>query len=625
LKAVILAGGKGTRLGTLTETIPKPLISICGKPILVHQIDLLKRYGIVDIILLTGYKSEVIERYFEDNKESGVNISYFRENKPLGTTGGVKEIEDRLTEDFLLLYGDIMVNMNIEKLIHFHKKKNSDCTLVVHPNDHPYDSDLVELNEDLRITAFHSKPHEKGQYYRNLVNAAVYVMSPVILKYIQKGVNADFGKDLFPKIFSREKFFGYNTAEYMKDVGTVERLKEVTEDCISGKIERLNIEHKKNAIFLDRDGVINREVGLLYKPDQFVLLPQVGEAVRKINSSEFLSIVVTNQPVIARNLCSIHDLEYIHRKMETLLGEKRAKIDSVYYCPHHPDRGYPEENPKYKIDCECRKPKIGMIKRAVSEFNIDLTGSYIVGDTYRDIECGNNAGLSSIALRTGYGCKEKCEEADFFFQDLNEAVSFILDPPEDIYKKVSILYGDKKKRPFIIVVGGCPLSGKSILVNYLSKRFRECNTSVWTLDIESRLLSREIEEKKISKYNRAHLETANKEMADLLDYEEMKSNRDSLLLRKMYEGEEAIHRIDDVDIIIIEGRTALRNHRLREIADSKILCKTDCITFQKRFEQLYVWLGMDKKKSDTLTDKRRKEQWDEANKDIDITDIVWLN
>jgi len=427
LKAVILAGGKGTRLAAHTQNIPKPMVKIGGRPILEHQVRLLKRYGIQDIILITGHLSSVIEEYFGDGHRFGVNITYFCETTPLGTTGGIKEIEQSLTDDFLVLYGDVILDMDLEKLVKFHQDKNSVCTLVLHPNDHPYDSDLVEIDIDCRVKAFHPKPHPRDTYYHNLVNAAVYIMSPVIIRYIEKGVSADFGRDLFPSLYGKERFYGYNSSEYIKDVGTPDRLESVTRDLVSGKIARLNNENARHAIFLDRDGVINKEIGHLHRASDFELLPGVTEAVKKINKTEYLAILVTNQPVVARNLCSIEELGDIHKKMETLLGLEEAKLDGIYICPHHPDKGFPEENPAYKICCSCRKPNTGMIESAMLDFNITTSGSYIIGDSWRDIECGHNAGLSTIFIRSGTRNESHNFEPDYSFDNLLEAVNFILE------------------------------------------------------------------------------------------------------------------------------------------------------------------------------------------------------
>lgn len=426
VKAIILAGGKGERLGSLVFNIPKPMIKIGNLPLLEHQVNLLKKYGIKEIIILTGYLSEVIEKHFKDGGDFGVKITYFKEKKPLGTTGGLKEIENKLKGDFIVVYGDVMADMDIARLIAFHKEKNSACTLVLHPNDHPQDSDLVETNEDQRIIAFHPKPHSDSKYFRNLVNAGFYVISPKILKYIKKGVKADFGKDIFPKIVKKEALYGYSTAEYLKDMGTPKRLEEVRRDYKNSRIKQFNRNNKRRAIFLDRDGVINEHVGLLHKIEDFKLLSKVAPAIKKINNSEFLAIVITNQPVVARNLCSIKELEEIHKKMETLLGRQGAKLDAIYYCPHHPDKGFTGENPDYKIECDCRKPKIGLIKKAEKDFNINLKGSYIIGDSFRDILCGKNAGLTTIWVRTKNEYKKSEIKPDYFFKNLNQAINFII-------------------------------------------------------------------------------------------------------------------------------------------------------------------------------------------------------
>lgn len=417
MKALILAGGRGERMGKITRNIPKPMLKINGLPILEHQINLLKRYGLTEVVILTHYLSEVIENYFQDGKKWGVKISYWQEKKPLGTTGGIKEIEDKLKEDFLVIYGDKILDIDLKRLIAFHKNKKGIATLVLHPTDHLYDSDLVEINKDQKIVVIHPKPHVANQYFKNLVNTSVYVVSPRILKYIKKGKKADFGKDIFPKIVKKEKLYGYLSAEYIKDIGTPTRLAQVRNDYKKGKISRLNRKNKRKAIFLDRDGTINKHIEELTKLKDFKLLPQTIEAIKKINNSEFLAVVITNQPVVAKKLCSIHDIEEMHKKMETILAKGGVKLDAIYYCPHHKD---------YDIKCNCRKPAIGLVKKAEKDFNIDLKNSYFIGDSFRDILCARKAGLTSICVKTGHGCRGINVKPDYLFRNLFQAVNFII-------------------------------------------------------------------------------------------------------------------------------------------------------------------------------------------------------
>ncbi len=426
MKAVILAGGKGTRLSSFTKEIPKPMIKVGNKSVLEHQILLLKKYGFSEVIILVNYLKKSIIDYFSDGTKFGLKISYFEEPKPLGTVGGLKEIENILNDDFLLLYGDVMINMDLQRLINFHKNKNSELTLVVHPNDHPYDSDLLDINSNERITHFFPKPHSNNNYLRNLVNAGAYIISPTIFKYLKKGKKADFGKDIFPAIYDKVRMFAYNTTEYLKDMGTPERLKEVTRALNNYQIKNASYELKQKAIFLDRDGVLNKNISLIHKPEDLILYDFTAKAIKKINKSVYKAILVTNQPVIARNLCTVEELEYIHKKLETELGKKNAKLDAIYYCPHHPDKGYPEENKKYKIECYCRKPKPGMLIDASNIFNIDLKKSFMIGDSERDIIAGKNAGCRTIGLKSGNAMKNSIVKPDYIFNNLLEAVEFIL-------------------------------------------------------------------------------------------------------------------------------------------------------------------------------------------------------
>ena len=184
--------------------------------------------------------------------------------------------------------------------------------------------------------------------------------------------------------------------------------------------------NKQKAIFLDRDGVINKEVSYLCKPEDFILYPFTGHAIKKINESDFYCIVITNQSAVARNMCTIEDIEIVHNKMRELVADYNAGFDAVYYCPHLPNTDSVKNANKYNIECDCRKPKIGMIKQALKEFSIDLSNSYMIGDSPRDILCGKNAGLKTIGVKTGHACKGIEISPDYYFENLKEAVDFIV-------------------------------------------------------------------------------------------------------------------------------------------------------------------------------------------------------
>lgn len=429
MKAVILAGGRGTRLG-LTN-IPKPMVSIDGKPLLEHQINLLRKYGINELIILTGYLSNKIEEYFKDGTAWNIHIAYLKEDKPLGTAGAIKQLEGQIKERFIVFYGDIMMDFDLSSFIDFDKKTPSLVTLITHPNDHPQDSDLVEIEEGSNnVLRFLSKPHQDGMIYHNCVNSAIYILSPDIFKFITPNEHLDFGKDIFPKVLTDHQnvIKAYNTSEFIKDIGTPERLAAVEKEFMNGRITGKNKGNKQPAIFIDRDGVVNEEVNNLSHIQQFKLLKNVEKSIAKLNASEYLAIIITNQPAVAKGFLTEVQLQEIHKKLETELGKEGAFVDKIYYCPHHPESGFEGEVRALKIECACRKPKIGMIEKAVKEFNIDLQKSYMIGDSTTDIMTGINAGLKTVLVETGYGGRDKkynCKP-DYIALDLPDAINIIL-------------------------------------------------------------------------------------------------------------------------------------------------------------------------------------------------------
>ena len=431
MQAVIMAGGKGTRLRELThDEIPKPMAPVAGKPILQHQIECLRGQGIEDVVLIIGYLGEKIEEYFGDGAGFGVRIRYIREETALGTAGALAYLPPLLSgEDFFLVFGDVLFDIDLGRMERFHREHNAAVTLFAHPNSHPFDSDLVVTDKEGRVLAFDKKNSVRDYWYSNCVNAGFYLMDAGVCGKVRAGVKTDLEKELLTgMIADGERVYAYRSPEYIKDVGTVERIRAAQEDLENGIIAGRNLRRKQRAIFLDRDGTVNRENGLVYREDQLELEEKAAEAIRTINGSGYLAIVATNQPVVARGLCSVEDVETIHRKMETLLGREGAYLDHVAFCPHHPDKGYPEENPAYKIPCRCRKPDIGMLEECAELFNIDLSSSWMVGDTTVDIQTGKNAGTHTALVLTGVAGKDGKYNAapDLVCGDLAEAVEIIL-------------------------------------------------------------------------------------------------------------------------------------------------------------------------------------------------------
>jgi histidinol-phosphate phosphatase family protein len=404
------------------------MVTIGGRPNLEHQILLARRYGFTSVLLLVSHLADRIESHFGCGKRFGLEISYCAEDPPLGTAGALHHAGELLQDRFLVLYGDIFIECDLARLWAYHANSPALATLVVHPNDHPDDSDLVEADADGTISAIYPKPRPENQYLPNRVNAGAAVIERKILTMIPSGQHLDLARDIFPALARDGRLRAYHSAEYFKDFGTPDRLARVRLDFESGKAARLSRGHLRPAVFLDRDGVINEEVSHLSNPAQMELISGSAESIRRLNEAGYLAIVVTNQPVVARGECNLAALRLIHNKMETLLGREHAWIDALYFCPHHPDKGFAGEVPELKFDCGCRKPKTGMFEQAIRDWNISLAGSYGIGDSRRDVIAARRMGIVAIGVKTGSGCRDcdALDSPDWLVKDLEEAVDIIL-------------------------------------------------------------------------------------------------------------------------------------------------------------------------------------------------------
>ena len=399
MTAVIMAGGKGTRIRSVSEELPKPMILIDGKPVLWYVIQQLKKYGFTDIIITVGYKAESITEWASDGSELGVNISYFVEEEPLGNAGALLRIKDRLTDDFLLVNGDVIFDVDLKCFAEYHRSRGGLITLLTHPNSHPYDSGIIVADDNGKVSECFAKEDTKPPFYKNRTNAGLHILNVKALDGVDsQKERIDLDRDVIRPAIPSENVYCYDSTEYVRDMGTPERYSMVCDDYVKGRISAKNRNNLQKAIFLDRDGTINKEVGFLKSIDEFELIPGAAEAIKKINNSGYLAVVVTNQPVIARGEVTREGLRDIHYYMETLLGEQGAYLDDIYYCPHHPHKGFEGEVTELKIECDCRKPKPGMLLKAAEEHNIDLKHSWIIGDDHKDIEAGENAGCRTVFI-----------------------------------------------------------------------------------------------------------------------------------------------------------------------------------------------------------------------------------
>lgn len=409
---IIMAGGRGSRISELFHDIPKPLIPIDNIPVLEREIISLASQGFTDLILTISHLGHLIQNYFGDGSKWGVSVEYFNEEVPLGNAGALFKLKDRIGDEaFLLLNADAVFDVDFNRMVNYHYLHGGFVTLFTHPNSHPYDSGLIIAGKNGEVEAWLAKEDEHPKYYKNRVNAGLHVIDPKVMDMSGidpttvgekdengKVVKMDLDRQLLKPLANIGKMFCYDSPEYVKDMGTPERFYSVVKDFKAGRVQSKNLKKKQKAIFLDRDGTINKYMGFLRREEEFELLPGVAEAIKKINSSGYLCVVCTNQPVIARGEVTCSQLENIHNKMETLLGLEGAYVDSIYYCPHHPHKGYEGEVIELKIDCDCRKPKLGMFLKAAEDFNICLEDSWMIGDGENDIKAGLAAGCKTVLI-----------------------------------------------------------------------------------------------------------------------------------------------------------------------------------------------------------------------------------
>ena len=426
---VIVAGGKGTRLSAQFGNVPKALVPVAGRPVLQHQLELAARAGVKSATIFAGYLAGQIADFVGDGARFGMRIAVHVEDEPLGNAGAVLQALDALPPRFFVMYGDVMLAVDLPRMARFHADSAADFTAFVHPNDHPFDSDLVEADEEGRVTALRNAPHAPGVSYSNLVNAALYVVERDALKAFTRAGKQDFTKDVMPGLIaSGAKGMAYRSADYIKDMGTPDRLARVEADFKAGKIDLAGAGKPRAAIFLDRDGTLNVEKGFLGSQDGLELLPGAGAALKALRQAGYSLVVITNQPVIARGEASEEAVAAIHRRLEWELGKEGAYVDGIYLCPHHPDKGFPGERPELKIVCSCRKPGTAMVEQACRELGLDMRASWMIGDQTLDMEMARRAGLRSVLVRTGNGGRDAKFDVtpDFTADDIAAAARLIV-------------------------------------------------------------------------------------------------------------------------------------------------------------------------------------------------------
>jgi mannose-1-phosphate guanylyltransferase/phosphomannomutase len=263
MQAVILAGGKGTRLFPLTSRTPKPMVGLFNKPVLEHAINLLKRHDIYDITITLAHRAEQIIDYFGGGSKWGVNIQYALEDSPMGTAGGLRRLQPMLNDTFLVLSGDAVTDFDLKAATEYHKKKSAIATMLLYEADNPSQFGIVESDNGGKVKRFVEKPRQ-SEVFSNTINTGIYILDPEVISYIPYEIPYDFSRNLFPRLLeNQEPFFCYRAEGYWCDVGSLAQYRNVHFDALTGRV-KLNLPARRvaNGIWVGDDVEIHPTVKL---------------------------------------------------------------------------------------------------------------------------------------------------------------------------------------------------------------------------------------------------------------------------------------------------------------------------------------------------------------------------
>lgn len=389
-QAVILAGGKGTRLKPFTDTMPKPMFIVNDEPFIVKLIKQIKNFGIDNILLLLGYKSDIIINELGNGSKYGVNIQYSITPVEYDTADRLVVAKDLLDDRFLLMYCDNYCPININKLNDISLMNKSKVTLTVYKNKDKWTKDNILVDDNDKVIIYdktHKNPNLSGVDigYAIIDKSVIELIVDCNSKIDNKFPANTYGSfsNIYKKLVDSGDVFAYQTEHRYYSIGSYDRMKWTYEFF-----------KEKKAVFLDRDGTINvrpPKACYIENIEDFIWLENAKQAIKILNDNNYLVILITNQPGIARKRLTNEILNDIHKKMQNDLKEINAHIDYIYVCPHDWDEG-----------CECRKPKPGMIFDAQKDLSLDLSNCFLFGDDDRDIEAGESADVKSIKITNEY-------------------------------------------------------------------------------------------------------------------------------------------------------------------------------------------------------------------------------
>tara|TARA_B100001741_G_scaffold243990_1_gene205164 strand:+ start:231 stop:1493 length:1263 start_codon:yes stop_codon:yes gene_type:complete len=390
MQAVILCGGLGTRLKNKYKNIPKALVKLKKKPNLIKIIDDLFNQNFKEVILLTAYKNEQIHKSIKNHKNYK-KIKILNDKKFTGTGGALVGANKFLKEKFLVILGDLYIDFNYKKFFTHSVNRKYNSNIVIHPNNHPFDSDTVSYYSNNKIKKFYLKNSSKIKP-NNAIAGIFFIKKKIIkLKYNKKHV--ELVKDILVK---NKLNFVYKTIEYIKDFGTEKRIFKIKKQILTNK--HINFKIKKIAVFFDRDGVLNREVGVIKNLNKFQIIHSSIKAIKILNKLNIPCFLVSNQAALSKKIIKFKTFEKIHAKLENVLSKNKAYLDDYAYCPDFNGKKFTNKN--FPYFSKYRKPNIGIINHLKNKYNLNLKKSFFIGDRDIDVLTGKKAGCKTFLVKS---------------------------------------------------------------------------------------------------------------------------------------------------------------------------------------------------------------------------------
>lgn len=378
-QAVILAGGLGSRLGDRTRSTPKPLLPVGGVPFLEHVLWNLRRHGIREIVLSTGYLAEKFVESLGDGSRWGMKIDHVVEPEPAGTGGALLLCHDRLQDRFLFLNGDTLFDINYLDLDCTAVEAGALACLALRQVENAGRYGAVTLEGNL-VTSFSEKTAAGRD---GLINGGISVLKRTVLDWIPRSP-CSLEQDVIPQLVAAGKVAGRAYDGFFIDIGLPETLDDAQSSVPCWR--------RKSALLLDRDGVINVNHGYVHRDDQLEWIAGAPQAIKAANDAGYLVVVTTNQAGIARGYYDEEHFQAFMAYMNERLAEYGAHLDAWYFCPHHPTEGVGA----LRVACECRKPNPGMVQRAIADWNLDSARCVLVGDSASDVEAAEAAQVHGL-------------------------------------------------------------------------------------------------------------------------------------------------------------------------------------------------------------------------------------